>query len=125
MLRKTLDRQSSDAEAIAIATAAAAICEHVATSEDEDEEPPTEQRRISMLTSNITVTKVYSRSELLTIPKLDDLYQNNFHKAKKQMLERLHSLAPASEGRVKQLISLAQQIGKGDILHQLSARLYS
>lgn len=123
MSRKTLNRQSSDAEAIAIATAAAAICENVDTSEDEDEEPPTQQRQISMLTSNITATKVYSRSELLTIPKLDDLYHNNFHNAKKQILERLQ--APASEGRVKQLISLAQQIGKGDILRQLSARLFS
>ena len=128
MSRKTLNRQSSDAEAIAIATAAAAVGENVDDTSDEDEhdeEPLSHQPQISMLTSNITATKVYSRSELLTIPKLDDLYQNNFQKAKKEMLERLHSLSHSSEGGVKQLISLAQQIGKGDVLQQLSARLFS
>ena len=121
MSRKTLSRQSSDAEAIATATAAAAIGENVETSEDEEEHHPIQQP----LTSNIAATKVYSRSELLTIPKLDDLYQNNIQKAKKHMLERLHSLAPSSERQVRELITLAQQIGKGDILHQLSVRLFS
>jgi len=116
-----------------IATAAAAAAfegeEVVDESDDDDEqdEPPTrnQQHQPSSSRDNKTSSGRYSRTDLLTLPKLDTFYQTNTLQAKKVTVDRLRSLMASHGKQVTILISLAEKIGKGDWIQQLGSSLFS
>lgn len=86
------------------------------------------QQQPSQRDKRSTSTSRYSRQDLQTLPKLDALYQTKCLRDKKTTIDRLRSLsggARSSQIEVRYMISLAERIGKGQWMLQLSNSIFT
>jgi hypothetical protein len=93
-------------------------------SDDDDGDGQSQQRpqRPSMRDASSASASRHSRADLQTLPKLDALYQTNALRAKQATVDRLRSMP---RGHVELLVALAEKIGRGEWIKQLSIALFS
>lgn len=118
-----LDAAGSDAIATAAATAAYGGEDAEEESDDDDEQfalPKPHGKRVGR-EATADATGRHSRADLQTVPKLDALYQTRTLRAKATTTNRLRGQGD----RAHLLVSLAENIGKGEWIQQLGNALFS
>jgi len=132
------DSKATNCEtSVADAAATAAYATDGMDVDDDDDEEEEETLRAQSVSvpqqpsqrdKRSTSTTRYSRQDFQTLPKLDALYQTKCLRDKKATIDRLRSLSGGSRSsqiEVRCMISLAERIGKGQWVLQLSNSLFT
>lgn len=121
--------QTTGSASLATAAAVAAFegeDDEIEDESDDDEKQMQSQENQPDASHNATTfsTGRHSRADLLTLPKLDSLYQTGVLRAKKAAVDRLQHLHQSQVQNTHLLVSLAEKIGKGEWIQQLGDTLF-